>query len=39
MSPVSPCAAASTAEKDFNEYGGNKEAAKKVGKLIAKRCS
>ena len=30
-------AAASTTEKDFSEYGGNKEAARKVGKLIA-RC-
>ena len=30
-------AAASTTEKDF-EYGGNAEAAKKVGELIAKRA-
>ena len=29
---------ASTAEKDFTEYGGNKEAAKKVGMLVAERC-
>ena len=28
----------STAEKDFTEYGGNKEAAKKVGMLVAERC-
>lgn len=31
-------ASASTTEKDFNEYGGNKEAAKKVGLLIAERA-
>ncbi|MDO4174156.1 MAG: 50S ribosomal protein L18 [Eubacteriales bacterium] len=31
-------AAASTTEKDFNEYGGNKEAARKVGNLIAERA-
>ena len=31
-------AAASTTEKDFSEYGGNKEAARKVGKLIAERA-
>lgn len=31
-------AAASTTEKDFTAYGGNKEAAKEVGKLIAKRA-
>ena len=31
-------AAASTTEKDFIEYGGNKEAARKVGKLIAERA-
>ena len=30
---------ASTAEKDFTEYGGNKEAAKKVGAAIAKRAA
>ncbi len=29
---------ASTLEKDFNEYGGNKTAAKKVGVLVAKRA-
>ena len=29
---------ASTIEKDFTEYGGNKEAAKKVGMLVAERC-
>ncbi|MBQ9937483.1 MAG: 50S ribosomal protein L18 [Oscillospiraceae bacterium] len=29
---------ASTVEKDFGAYGGNKEAAKKVGELIAKRA-
>lgn len=29
---------ASTTEKDFTEYGGNKDAAKKVGLLIAERC-
>jgi large subunit ribosomal protein L18 len=29
---------ASTYEKDFNEYGGNQEAAKKVGKIIAERA-
>lgn len=32
-------AAASTMEKDFTEYGGNKQAAKKVGDLIAKRAA
>ena len=31
-------AAASTVEKDFDGYGGNKEAAKKVGALVAKRA-
>ena len=31
-------ASASTSEKDFTEYGGNKEAAKKVGMMIAERC-
>ena len=30
---------ASTVEKDFEEYGGNKDAAKKVGELIAKRAA
>lgn len=30
--------AASTVEKDFVGYGGNKEAARKVGELIAKRA-
>ncbi len=30
---------ASTYEKDFTEYGGNKEAAKKIGELIAKRAA
>ena len=29
---------ASTVEKDFGAYGGNKEAAKKVGEIIAKRA-
>ena len=29
---------ASTIEKDFTEYGGNKEAAKKIGQLVAERC-
>ena len=29
---------ASTAEKDFTEYGGNKEAAKKISQLVAERC-
>ncbi|QEY35634.1 50S ribosomal protein L18 [Caproiciproducens galactitolivorans] len=32
-------AAASTLDKDFNGNGGNKEAARKVGKLIAKRAA
>ncbi len=31
-------AAASTAEKDFGMTGGNKEAAKKVGTMIAERA-
>ena len=31
-------AAASSVEKDFEGFGGNVEAAKKVGKLIAERC-
>ena len=31
-------AAASTNEKDFAEYGGNIDAAKKVGKLLAERA-
>ena len=30
---------ASTVEKDFEEYGGNKDAARKVGELIAKRAA
>lgn len=29
---------ASTNERDFTEYGGNKDAAKKVGLMIAERC-
>ena len=29
---------ASTLEKDFTEYGGNKDAAKKVGETVAKRA-
>ena len=29
---------ASTVEKEFNEYGGNMEAAKKIGTIIAKRA-
>ena len=29
---------ASTNKKDFTEYGGNKDAAKKVGLLVAERC-
>ena len=32
-------ASASTVEKDFEEYGGNKTAAHKVGELIAKRAA
>ncbi|MBR6940662.1 MAG: 50S ribosomal protein L18 [Clostridia bacterium] len=32
-------AAASSVEKDFAEYGGNKSAAHKVGELIAKRAA
>ena len=32
-------AAASTNEKDFAEYGGNIDAAKKVGKLLAERAA
>ena len=31
--------AASSLEKDFAGYGGNKEAAKKVGSMIAKRAA
>lgn len=31
--------AASTNEKDFAEYGGNIDAAKKVGKLLAERAA
>ena len=30
--------AASSYEKDFGSYGGNKEAAKKVGQLVAERA-
>ena len=30
---------ASTVEKDFDAYGGNKDAAKKVGELLAKRAA
>ena len=30
---------ASTAEKGFEEYGGNIEAAKKVGKILAERAA
>ena len=30
---------ASTTEKDFEEYGGNKEAARAVGKLLAERAA
>ena len=29
---------ASSTEKDFKDYGGNKEAAKEVGQIIAKRA-
>ncbi len=32
-------ASASTLDKELNDYGGNKEAAKKVGKLIAERAA
>ncbi|MDR1564083.1 MAG: 50S ribosomal protein L18 [Oscillospiraceae bacterium] len=32
-------AAASSIEKDFDGYGGNKDAAKKVGELVAKRAA
>ena len=31
--------AASTTEKDFAEYGGNKSAAHKVGEILAKRAA
>ena len=31
-------AAPSTMDKDFEDYGGNVEAAKKVGESIAKKC-
>ena len=34
---VTLCSASST-EKDFGMYGGNKQAARKVGELIAKRA-
>lgn len=30
---------ASTMDKDFNEYGGNIDAAKKVGEIVAKRAA
>ncbi len=30
--------AASTTEKTFTEYGGNKDAAKKIGMIVAERC-
>ena len=30
---------ASTVEKDFEEYGGNKSAAHKVGEMLAKRAA
>lgn len=30
--------AASTMDKDFNEYGGNADAAKKIGEIVAKRA-
>lgn len=32
-------ATASSVEKDFDAYGGNKEAARRVGSLIAKRAA
>ena len=32
-------ASASSVEKDFGSYGGNKDAAKKVGQLIAERAA
>ena len=32
-------ASASTVEKDFTEYGGNKSAARKVGETLAKRAA
>ena len=31
-------ASASTVERDFTEYGGNKAAARKIGNLVAKRA-
>ena len=31
-------ASATTTEKDFANYGGNKEAAREIGKLVAKRA-
>ena len=37
MNGVTLCSA-STTEKDFAEYGGNCEAAKKVGQAIAERA-
>ena len=33
-----PLASASSMDKDFNAYGGNVDAAKKVGENIAKKC-
>ncbi|MDR0314896.1 MAG: 50S ribosomal protein L18 [Oscillospiraceae bacterium] len=30
---------ASTVEKDFKTYGGNKEAARKIGEILAKRAA
>ncbi len=33
-----PLVSASTVEKDFSGYGGNKAAAKKVGELVAQRA-
>lgn len=30
---------ASTVEKEFSEYGGNRDAARKVGELLAKRAA
>ena len=34
-----PLVSASSVEKDFGVYGGNKDAAKKVGELVAKRAA
>ena len=33
-----PLDSVSTVEKEFSEYGGNKDAARKVGELLAKRA-